>query len=284
MIDLWLIGIGTGNPGHVTLEARDALRQASLVLVPRKGPDKADLVDLRHTILRACDSPARVVEFDMPVRDENLPYGARVARWHDEIARIWTKTIAAARPDGPVAMLVWGDPGLYDSTLRIAARLDPVPRLRVLPGITALQALTAAHPIPFNTVNGAVTVTTGRRLTAHGWPGASDTVVVMLDGACAFQHLDPDGVHIWWGAYLGMPEQVLDAGPLAEAGPRIIEKRAAARTRHGWIMDTYLMRRITSPDSGGEGGKPFAAGRGVSPNYSVRPDGAFHLWRKDPPR
>ncbi|MGM0662470.1 MAG: SAM-dependent methyltransferase [Pseudomonadota bacterium] len=80
MIDLWLIGIGTGNPGHVTLEARDALRQASLVLVPRKGPDKAALVDLRHTILRACDSPARVVEFDMPVRDESQRCGYESVR------------------------------------------------------------------------------------------------------------------------------------------------------------------------------------------------------------
>jgi precorrin-6A synthase len=253
MIDLWLIGIGTGNPDHVTLEARAALRDAALVLVPRKGPEKSDLADLRHTILRACDSPARVIEFDMPVRDESLPYATRVARWHDEIAAIWAETMAAAQPDGPVALLVWGDPGLYDSTLRIAARLDPVPRLRVLPGITALQALTAAHAIPFNSVNGAVTVTTGRRLTDNGWPGEADTVVVMLDGKCAFQQLDPAGIDIWWGAYLGMPEQVLEAGPLAEAGPRIVEERAVGRRRpHGWIMDTYLMRRLTPPgDAGG---------------------------------
>jgi precorrin-6A synthase len=40
-----------------------------------------------------------------------------------------------------------------------------------------------------------------------------------------------------------MPEQILDAGPLAEAAPRIIARRAEARARHGWIMDTYLMRR-----------------------------------------
>jgi precorrin-6A synthase len=252
MIDLWLIGIGTGNPDHVTLEARAALRDAALVLVPRKGPEKSDLADLRHTILRACDSPARVIEFDMPVRDESLPYATRVARWHDEIAAIWAETMAAAQPDGPVALLVWGDPGLYDSTLRIAARLDPVPRLRVLPGITALQALTAAHAIPFNSVNGAVTVTTGRRLTDNGWPGEADTVVVMLDGKCAFQQLDPAGIDIWWGAYLGMPEQVLEAGPLAEAGPRIVEERAVARRRHGWIMDNYQMRRLTPPgDAGG---------------------------------
>lgn len=243
MIDLWLVGIGTGNPDHVTIEARKALREAALVLVPRKGPDKADLADLRHQILTTCESPARVTEFDMPIRDEALPYTERVTRWHDEIARIWTEAIRGAQPQGPVALLVWGDPGLYDSTLRIAARLAPSPRVRVVPGITSLQALTAVHAIPFNTVNGAVIVTTGRRLRDHGWPGDAETVVVMLDGECSFQRLAPEGIHIWWGAYLGMESQVLESGPLEEAGPRIVAARTEARAQHGWIMDSYLMRR-----------------------------------------
>lgn len=243
MPELWLIGIGTGNPAHVTLQARAALREAALVMVPRKGPDKADLAELRHRILAESGSTAPVAPFDMPVRDESLPYAERVARWHDEIARIWAETIAAAKPEGPIALMVWGDPGLYDSTLRIAARLTPAPRLRVLPGITALQALTAAHAIPFNTVNGGVTVTTGRRLRDLGWPDGADTIAVMLDGECSFQHLPPEGVEIWWGGFLGMTEEVLEAGPLAEAGPRIIAKRAEARARHGWIMDTYLLRK-----------------------------------------
>lgn len=106
-----------------------------------------------------------------------------------------------------------------------------------------MQALTSAHAIPFNTVNGAVTVTTGRRLRDDGWPAGAETVVVMLDGQCSFQSLDPQGLHIWWGGFLGMPEQVLDYGPLSEAGPRIVETRANARAQHGWIMDTYLLRR-----------------------------------------
>ena len=140
-----------------------------------------------------------------------------------------------------MALLVWGDPGLYDSTLRIAARL-PGATARVIPGITALQALTAAHAIPFNTVNGPVTVTTGRRLREGGWPDGAETVIVMLDAECSFQVLDPT-LHVWWGAYLGMPEQLLDAGPIAEAAPRIVAARTDARARHGWIMDTYLLRR-----------------------------------------
>lgn len=242
LTDIWLIGIGTGHPGHVTLEGRQALRDAACILIPRKGTGKEDLAHLRHAILRAAGTQARVIEFDMPLRDETQPYQRRVALWHDEIARRWQNAMRGA-PEGPVALLVWGDPGLYDSTLRIAGRLDRQPRLRVVPGITALQALTAAHAIPFNSVNGAVTVTTGRRLRDHGWPEGAETVVVMLDGQCSFQTLEPEGLHIWWGAFLGMPEQLCDSGPLVQAGPRIAAHRARARAQHGWIMDTYLLRR-----------------------------------------
>ncbi len=243
MTDLWLIGIGTGHPGHLTLEGRQALREAALVLLPRKGPGKDDLAHLRLAILQESGSLARVAEFDMPVRDEALPYAERVDLWHGAIAERWSQALAAAEPEGPVALMVWGDPGLYDSSLRIARRLVPQPALRVVPGITALQALTAAHATTFNTLAGSVTVTTGRRLREAGWPAGADSVAVMLDGTGAFGALPPEGLRIWWGAFLGMPEQLLDTGPLAEAGPRIVARRASARTQHGWIMDTYLLRR-----------------------------------------
>ena len=239
-MDLWLIGIGTGNPEHITLEAQRALREAALILVPRKGPDKSDLAGLRHRIITDANAMASVVEFDYPTRDPALPYKDRVRVWHAEIAHRWQAVIGDN--DGPVALLVWGDPSLYDSTLRIAERLAPKPRLRVLPGITALHALTAAHGITFNTLAGAVTVTTGRRLREFGWPDGAETVAVMLDGDCSFQSLDRNDLMIWWGAYLGMEEQILDHGPLLEAAPRIVEARAKARTDHGWIMDTYLLR------------------------------------------
>ncbi|SDY31290.1 precorrin-6A synthase (deacetylating) [Citreimonas salinaria] len=240
--DLWLVGIGTGSPGHVTLEGVQALREAAAILLPRKS-GKDDLAHLRHRILEAAGATARVIPFDYPVRDESLPYQARVAAWHDEIAHRWQAALRDA-PDGPVALLVWGDPSLYDSTMRIAKRLDPRPRLRVVPGITAIQALTAAHAIPLNTVNGPVTITTGRRLHDGGWPAGADTLVVMLDAECRFSDLEPEGLHIWWGAYLGSEDQILRSGRVEDVAEDIAGTRRAARERHGWIMDTYLLRRL----------------------------------------
>ncbi|MCC1494727.1 precorrin-6A synthase (deacetylating) [Cognatishimia sp. F0-27] len=241
--DLWLVGIGTGNPAHVTLEGMAALREAAVVLVPHKGAGKDELAALRYAILDAARSPARVVPFTYPERDPALPYQTRVDLWHDEIARRWQAALQDTPPEGPVALLVWGDPALYDSTLRIAGRLAPAPRVRVIPGITAVQALTAAHAIPLNAINGPIQITTGRQLRDAGWPEGQDSVVVMLDGGCAFLALDPEGVEIWWGAYLGSPDQILMHGALADVSEAIVARRAEARARHGWIMDTYLMRR-----------------------------------------
>lgn len=244
MITLSLIGIGTGNPDHLTAQAAQALNAADLILLPRKGDDKSDLADVRHQILgQLLTAPVPVAEYDVPKRADQTDYLGAVNNWHDAIARVWADTIAARLPGGgEVALMVWGDPSLYDSTLRIAARLPGV-SVKVIPGITSLQVLTAAHAIPLNTLAAPVTITTGRRLRDEGWPVGVDTLAVMLDSGGAFASIKPDGVEIWWGAYVGMPYQVLIQGPLSEVSERIIATRSALRAEHGWIMDIYLLRR-----------------------------------------
>ena len=249
MISLCLVGIGTGNPDHITRQGVAALNAADVILVPHKGAGKSDLAALRLALCAAVvtNPETRTVTFDMPVREAaEGDYLGAVDRWHGAIAAVWQATLAEALPTGGrVALLVWGDPSLYDSTLRIAERLGrrlPV-EVSVVPGITALQALTAAHAVALNEINAPVTITTGRHLREHGWPAGVATVAVLLDGECAFAALQPEGVQIWWGAYLGMPEQLCIAGALASVRDEIVQRRTAARAAHGWIMDTYLMRR-----------------------------------------
>lgn len=249
MIELLLIGIGTGNPDHLTLQAVKALNSVDLILIPRKGEAKEDLAELRRSICAevVTNPTTRFAEFDLPVRDPAIAdYRARVDAWHDAIAAVWIETIQAEIGDsGRVALLVWGDPSLYDSTLRIAARVEralPM-QMTVVPGITSLQALTAAHAIPINDIGASFTVTTGRRLRDEGWPMGVDTLAIMLDGECSFQSIAPEGVDIWWGAYVGMEDQIILAGPLSEMTDQIMTARAEARARHGWIMDIYILRR-----------------------------------------
>ncbi|WP_128514807.1 precorrin-6A synthase (deacetylating) [Tabrizicola thermarum] len=242
MTTLFLIGIGTGNPDHVTGQAIRALNAADLILIPRKGAAKSDLADLRRKILsQVLTAPVPVAEYDVPQRADQDDYLGAVNDWHGAIAQVWAETIAARPGADRVALMVWGDPSLYDSTLRIAARLTGV-TVKVVPGITSLQALTAAHAIPLNTLAAPVTITTGRQLRDHGWPEGATTLAVMLDKGGAFTVLPPD-TEIWWGAYVGMPEETLIHGTLGEVSDHILATRARLRAEHGWIMDIYLLRR-----------------------------------------
>jgi precorrin-6A synthase len=247
-LTLSLIGIGCGDPDQLTGQAIRAINAADLVLIPRKGEEKAELAGLRRTICaRVLTNPAmRIAEFDLPVRDSGrADYLGGVDDWHGAVAAAWSREIARHMAgEGRVAMLIWGDPSLYDSSLRIARRLEPAPRLEVIPGITSIQALCAAHAIPLNEIGEPFLVTTGRRLREAGFPTGVDTIVVMLDGGTAFQSLDPKGLHIWWGAYLGMEGEILLSGALGEIGDRIAAARAEARTRRGWIMDSYIIKRV----------------------------------------
>ena len=226
------------DPDHLPAQAVQAMNSADLILLPRKGDAKSDLIDLRRAICaRVLTGPTRIVAFDMPVRAAGGDYAHAVDDWHDAIAAAWRAQIVA---------LDWGDPALYDSSLRIAERLraSGLPRrVRVVPGLTSLQLLTAAHAIPLNALAGAVTITTGRLLRACGWPKAADTVVVMLDSGCAFEVLEPEGISIWWGAYVGMPQETLIHGPLATVAPRIAAARANLRARPARLLDVCLLRK-----------------------------------------
>jgi precorrin-6A synthase len=66
----------------------------------------------------------------------------------------------------------------------------------------------------------------------------------MLDGECSFTTLDDaDQIDIWWGAFLGMENELIAAGRLDQVADQIIATRAQGRADHGWIMDIYLLRR-----------------------------------------
>ena len=96
-------------------------------VLPRKGAEKADLAELRRDICRRflSNKATRVVEFDLPKRDTGTSsYLSSVDDWHASIATTYRDLLATALPRGGIAaFLIWGDPSLYDSTLRILERL-----------------------------------------------------------------------------------------------------------------------------------------------------------------
>ncbi|MGV8833464.1 MAG: precorrin-6A synthase (deacetylating) [Devosia sp.] len=242
MKTLLVVGIGAGNPEHITIQAINALNRADVLFIPDKGTNKADLADLRREIIaRYVTNPAsQTLSYAVPKRDAANPdYGAGVDDWHTALAERFSSLLEAVPAAGAGAFLVWGDPGLYDSTIRILERLRTSHEfdVEIIPGITAVQALTAAHGIALNRIGEPVHITTGRRLEK-----VTDDTVVMLDGQTAFTHADPD-LEIFWGAYLGTPDEITIAGRLGDVSAKIIETRKSARAQHGWIMDTYLLRK-----------------------------------------
>lgn len=248
MKKILIIGIGAGDPDFVTMQAARALNSVDVFFMLEKGSSKDDMVELRREICRryCTDKAYRVVEEPSPPRDlRPADYNACVDDLNRAKQERFERMIVDNLADGQVgAVLAWGDPSIYDSTIRnieaIAARrgID----YEVIPGISAVQVLAARHRITLNTVGQPVEITTGRRLSA-GWPADVDSVVVMLDGVEAYRRFVGQDIDIYWGAYLGTPDEILIAGCLKDVSDEIHRVRTTAREKHGWIMDTYLMRR-----------------------------------------
>ena len=247
-----VIGIGAGSASFVTASAAEAIAATDVFVVIDKGSEKADLVGLRREILDrfAGSRPFRLVVVEDGQRDDRLAYAEAVARWHaarvEEFERVLTDEVANGEVSG---ILVWGDPSLYDSTLRIIDQVNDRGRVfvehTVHPGISSVQVLTARHRIPLNRIGGSVLITTGRRLR-DGLPDGVDDVVVMLDAETSFTTLVGHSFEIFWGAYLGSPDEVLISGPLDVVAEEIVRVRAEARAAKGWMFDTYLLRRLSS--------------------------------------
>ena len=248
MRTLLIIGIGVGDPEQMTVQAIVALNRADVVFLPDKGQEKAGLRHLREAICaRFIEKPYRCVTVETPQRAEaGDDYRGVVDDWHGRIAATYQRLFAQELAGGQTgALLVWGDPALYDSTLRIVERIREggfALDWEVIPGISSVQALAARHKIALNRIGEPVLITTGRKLAA-GFPAGQDSVVVMLDGEQAFAKIAPENLEIYWAAYLGSPDEILIAGRLTEVAGQIVRVRAAARARHGWIMDIYLLRR-----------------------------------------
>ena len=261
MRELLVIGMGPGHPDQITVQAVQALNRADVLFRIDKGDAKSGLNAAREEILRRhVTRPGyRVVDIPEPPRDRSASlsaggYQGAVSDWHEARAALIAAAVGSELgPDGTGAFLVWGDPSVYDSMLRIVNRVLALGTVSftctVIPGVTSVQALAAAHRIPLNRVGEPIHITPARRLEG-GLPDGLDSAVVMLDRGFSAAGFDEPGLSVFWGAYLGTADEVLISGPLAEVADEITTTRAELRERHGWIMDTYLLRRDQHGNAG----------------------------------
>ncbi|MBZ8134521.1 precorrin-6A synthase (deacetylating) [Afifella sp. IM 167] len=245
-----LIGLGAGDPSGMTLQAIEAIRAAEVFfLMEKEGEGKSDLIAFRQAALKRArgDGGYRLVSAVSPERPSGGPdYRAGIEWWRGERRRIFREMIETELSgDGTGAFLIVGDPSLYDGTVEILHELTAEGlrfEFEVVPGITSLQLLAAGHRIALNRIGEDIRVMTARQLSAAALKDVTNALV-MLDGRAAFRRFAGTDLHIWWGAYLGMPEEILVAGPLREKAEEIAAIIERERARRGWIMDTYLLRR-----------------------------------------
>lgn len=247
---LLVIGIGAGNPDYITMQAVKALNRVDVFFLMDKGQSKDKLIDLRREICERyiTDRTYRFAEAHSPERERGeVDYSASVENLNQAKQQTFERLINDELADGQCGgFLVWGDPALYDSTIRILQAILTSGRcafeFEVIPGITSVQALAAQHKVPLNTIGRSIEITTGRRLAA-GQVSDADSLVVMLDAEDAYHRVADQETEIYWGAYLGTPDEILLSGKLKDVAEEIERVRKAARAEHGWIMDTYLLRK-----------------------------------------
>ena len=245
MRKLYVIGIGVGDPDHMTMQAIKALNQVDVFFIPDKGTEKSALRDLRIAICERFieGRDYRSIGVDVPQRASAGDYLANVDEWHGRLAGIYGDLFERELGEDDVgAILVWGDPAVYDSTLRIIERVRAgglALDFEVIPGISSVQVLAAKHRIALNRIGESVLLTTGRKL-AEGFPEELGSVVVLLDGTQAFAALADQNLEIFWGAYLGTDHEILRSGKLAEVKDEIIAVRQTGarkvRLDHGCLI------------------------------------------------
>lgn len=245
-----IIGIGAGNPEYITIQAVNALNRVDVFFLLDKGGDKDSMIALRRDICERYikDRNYRFAEAKSPdwSRDAG-EYNAVIDSLNRDKRAIFERLITDEMQDGECgAFLIWGDPSLYDSTIRIVEAIAADGRTAfnydVIPGISSLHALTARLRTPLNSIGQPVTITTGRRL-GNRFPDGTDSVFVMLDADNAYRAFLDQDVDIYWGAYIGTPDEILISGKLKDVADEIDRARTDAKTRHGWIMDSYLLRK-----------------------------------------
>jgi precorrin-6A synthase (deacetylating) len=272
-----VIGIGVGGPAQVTGEAARALATVDVFLILERADEPGDAVAARRAVCEAlvpADRAYRFVEVTDP-RPASA-HGGDVAAYgegdHDGLDA-WVDACEEALErladhETTIGFLVRGDAGLDELTLHVADALaarriaqGSKIELDVLAGVSAASVLASVHRITLGRNGAPVHVTTGRRLVDEYDVALGDVVVLGDDQLACSALVDafPD-LEIFWGAYLGSPDELLLHGRLVDVVEQVRRARTEARQRHGWITDLYILRQpgdVPTPPHAGPTHPPF---------------------------
>lgn len=154
-VELVGVGVGPGDPDLLTVAAVRELAGAGRVFVPVADPDTEGRAEV---VVRAHLTHTRIERLVFALNDSPTgPQHRRRRRWDTAAERV----AAYLREEGGIAAFATlGDPAVYSTFTYLAAGVRvalPDVRVRMIPGITAMQAAASAIGMPL--VEGAEPLT-----------------------------------------------------------------------------------------------------------------------------
>jgi precorrin-2/cobalt-factor-2 C20-methyltransferase len=154
------VGLGPGDPGYVTLRAREVLGTADrLVHFCRKG-QRGNARTIADRIIGA--DPAREIALVYPVTTEapvaDAAYAEPIAAFYAESAALLAAEAEAGRI---VAILCEGDPFFYGSLMHLWRRLAPRFPFEVIPGVSGMSGAWTLAEAPITWGDDVLTVLPG---------------------------------------------------------------------------------------------------------------------------
>ncbi len=253
MKKLYLIGIGSGNPKHLTVEAVEVLKAIDVFFIFEKDRENSSEINkIRKEILNYYlnENSYRVVNLKVSKRKKGgdlQSYVQKVLNWRIKKAEALAEGINNHLRDGENGcLLIWGEPSIYDGHIEIVryilnrglSNFD----YEIIPGISSFQVLAAKHKISLSSVGENIHLTTGRRLRQMDEKDIENTLV-LLDNYHTYKKFSTSNLNIYWGCYLGLSDEIILSGKLRECLPEIERIRKKKREEKGWIMETYLLRK-----------------------------------------
>jgi precorrin-2/cobalt-factor-2 C20-methyltransferase len=172
---LYGIGVGPGDPDLITLKAVKILQRVSFVFAAASSRNSHSLAE--RTVAPHLRKDTPVVRLDFPMTKDQT-----------ELARAWEENAHTIRKvlerGSDAALITLGDPMTYSTfgyIMRTMNAMDPPLPIRIIPGITSIQAASAATgwvlaegEESFTVVSGAMGPERLRAVIEH-----TDTVVII---------------------------------------------------------------------------------------------------------